>query len=40
MREDMTTEDLLKEAAYLRLFQTPEDEARADSDDEEREGDE
>ena len=36
MREDMTTEELLQEAAYWRLFETPEEEALADSDDEER----
>ena len=32
------TEALLREAAALRLFQSPEDEARADSDDHERDG--
>lgn len=40
MHEGMTTEELLREAAWLRLFQTEEDEARADADDPEREGDE
>lgn len=34
VREAMTTEALLREAAYLRLFETPEDEARADTDEE------
>jgi len=37
MHENMTTEQLLREAAYWRLFETPEEEALADSDDEERE---
>ena len=40
MREDMTTEELLMEAAYLRLFQSDANAARADQDDGERDGDE
>jgi hypothetical protein len=35
MRDDMTTEELLAEAAYRRLFQSPQDEARADTHEEE-----
>ena len=35
MSEDMSTEELLREAAFLRLFQSPEDEARADAEEEE-----
>ena len=35
LREDMPTEELLRTAAYLRLFQSPADEARADTEEEE-----
>ena len=36
MREDMSTEELLQDAAYHRLFETDAEAARADTDDDVR----